>query len=107
MPRITGSQVLSFLAFLVLVGAWTTIDRIFGQREAFRFWGLVLLSVSVVFTFMRRVPVRVGNTELKPLEGWRKAYVLVPMYAIGLAVCLFPNEVACAVNLRGYICGEV
>ncbi|MCZ8072778.1 MAG: hypothetical protein O9341_01480 [Paucibacter sp.] len=105
MPRITGGQVLSFLGFLVLVGVWTIIDRVFGQREAFRFWGLMLLVTSLAFTFMKRIPVTVGNTELKPLEGWRKAYVLIPTYAIGLAVTAFPHEVACAVNLKGYVCG--
>ncbi|WP_428506926.1 hypothetical protein [Roseateles sp.] len=105
MPRITGGQVLSFLGFLVLVGVWTIIDRVFGQREAFRFWGLMLLVTSLAFTFMKRIPVTVGNTELKPLEGWRKAYVLIPTYAIGLAVTTFPHEVACAVHLKGYVCG--
>lgn len=107
MPRITGSQVLSILSFLVLVGVSMMIDRNFGQREAFRFWGLIVLATSVAFTFMKRIPVTVGNTELRPLEGWRKAYVLVPTCAIGAAVILFPHEVACAVNLRGYVCGEV
>lgn len=105
MPRVTGAHVLSFLGFLVLVGIWTMVDRLFGQREAFRLWGIALVVVSVVFTFMRRIPVTIGNTELKPLEGWRKAYVLVPTYAIGMVVAFFPHEVACAVNLKGYICG--
>lgn len=105
MPRITGAQVLSFLGLLVLVGVWTIIDRVFGEREAFRFWGLMLLATSLAFTFMKRIPVTVGNTELKPLEGWRKAYVLIPTHAIGLAVSTFPHEVACAVNLKGYVCG--
>lgn len=43
---------------------------------------------------MKRIPVHVGEKGLRPLEGWRKAYVLVPAYAIGLAVSLFPHEVA-------------
>jgi hypothetical protein len=107
MFRITRAQVLSLLGFVVLCGVWTMIDRVYGQREAFRFWGVTLVAVSVVLTFMRRIPITVGNTELKPLEGWRKAYVLVPSYAIGVAVSLFPHEIACGVNLRGYVCGAV
>ena len=104
MPRITGSQVLGFVWFLVLAGSWIIVDRMFGQREAFRLWGIGLLVVSVVFTFMRRIPVRLGNRQLEPLEGWRKAYVLAPTYAIGICVTLFPHEVACAMNLKGYLC---
>ena len=65
----------------------------------------MLLVTSLAFTFMRRIQVMVGNTELKPLEGWRKAYVLIPTYAIGLAVTTFPHEVACTVHLKGYVCG--
>jgi hypothetical protein len=105
MPRITGAQVLGFLGFIVLVVVWTMVDAIFGQREAFRVWGFGLLLMSVVFTVLRRIPVTLGNKEIAPLEGWRKAYVLVPTYAIGICVSLFPHEVACAVNLKGYICG--
>jgi hypothetical protein len=105
MPRITGAHVLGFLGFLALAGVWAMVDRMFGQREAFRLWGIGLLIVSVVFTIMRRIPVSLGSKDLEPLEGWHKAYVLVPTYAIGLGVCLFPHEVACAVNLKGYICG--
>lgn len=105
MPRITGAHVFGFLGFVVLAGLWAMVDRVFGQREAFRFWGIGLLAVSVVFTFIRSIPVTLGSKELAPLEGWRKAYVLVPTYAISIVVIVFPHEVACAVNLKGYICG--
>jgi hypothetical protein len=105
MPRITGAHVLGLLGFIALAGVWTMVDRIFGQREAFRLWGIGLLLASVVFTRMRRIPVSFGNKELQPLEGWRKAYVLGPTYTIGIGISLFPHEVACAVNLKGYICG--
>ena len=104
MPRITGAQVLGFVGFVVMAVGWIIVDRLFGQREAFRLWGIALLVVSVVFTFMRRIPLTLGNRQVEPLEGWRKAYVLVPTYAIGVCVTLFPHEIACAVNLRGYIC---
>lgn len=105
MPRSTGAQILGFLGFVVVAGTSAMIYAAFGQREAFRFWGICLVLTSIVFTFMKRIPVSVGKTELRPLEGWRKAYVLVPCYAMGWAVTSFPHEVACAVNLRGYVCG--
>jgi hypothetical protein len=106
MPRVTGGQLLGFLGFVVLAGTSAMVNSMFGQREAFRFWGICLVLVSSVFALLKRIPVHVGDRELRPLEGWRKAYVLVPSYAIGLAVALFPHEVACAVNLKGYVCGE-
>ena len=105
MPRSTGAQVLGFLGFVVLAGTSAMIYSAFGQQEGLRFWGICLVLTSIVFTFMKRIPVSVGRKALRPLEGWRKAYVLVPCYAIGLAVTSFPHEVACAVNLRGYGCG--
>ena len=104
MPRPTGAQVLSFLGFLALAGTWTMVHQVFGQREGFRFWGIALLVTSVIFTLRKQIPVTLGNRELAPLEGRRKAYVLVPCYCVAVAVSFFPHEVACSVNLRGYVC---
>jgi predicted alpha/beta hydrolase len=78
MPRSLGAQVLGFLGFVVLAGTSAMIYSAFGQREGFRFWGLCMVLISMVFTFMKRIPVSVGTKSLRPLEGWRKAYVLVP-----------------------------
>jgi hypothetical protein len=100
MPRFPAARIAGFVIFLVMVGASSMLD----QREAFRFWGVGLLAASLVATFLPRIPVRLGYTELRPLEGWRKAYVLVPTYIIGITATFFPHEVACAVRLKGYIC---
>jgi Ca2+/H+ antiporter len=100
----SGSKILGFVGFALLAGTWAIVHDLFGQTAGFRFWGLALLATSLVFTLRRTIPVSLGNTELSPLEGWRKTYVLVPMYAIGLAVSLWPHQVACAVSLRGYVC---
>jgi hypothetical protein len=100
----SGGKLLGFVGFLLLAGLWTMVHNLFGQTEGFRFWGLGLLVVSVVFTVQRTIPVTLGNKELRPLEGWRKAYVLGPTYLIGVAVSLWPHEIACAINVRGYVC---
>lgn len=100
----SGGKILGFVGFLLLAGVWTIVHEWFGQTAGFRFWGLALVVTSLVFTVRRTIPVTLGNTELTPLEGWRKAYVLIPTYLIGAAVSLWPHQVACAINLRGYVC---
>lgn len=97
-------RVLRFLAFVALVALAYFIQDRFGQTEGVRFWGIGLLVTSLVFTFLPRIPVFMGNRELAPLEGWRKAYVLAPAYAIAILVTAFPHQVACAVHLKGYVC---
>jgi hypothetical protein len=100
----SGGKILGFVAFLLLAGAWAMVHELFGQTAGFRVWGIALLLTSVIFTVRRNIPVTLGRTKITPLEGWRKAYVLVPTYCIGAAVALWPHQVACTVNLRGYLC---
>ena len=97
-------QVLGLVGFVLLVLAAHFIHTRFGQTESLRFWGIGLLVTSIVFTFLPRIPVFIGYRELAPLEGWRKAYVLVPSYVIAILVTAFPHHVACAVHLKGSVC---
>jgi thiol:disulfide interchange protein len=100
----SGGKILGFFGFVLLAAASFVVHEWLGQAAGFRFWGLALLVAAVVFTARRTIQVTLGNTALTPLAGWRKAYVLVPAYAIGTVVSLWPHQVACAINLRGYLC---
>jgi hypothetical protein len=100
----SGGKLLGWAASLLLAVAWYIVHETLGQTASFRFWGAALLIAAVVLTCWKTIPVTLGNTEITPLEGWRKAYVLVPAYGIALAVVIWPHAVACAVNLRGYVC---
>jgi hypothetical protein len=63
-----------------------------------------LLAVSVCFTSQKEIPLTIGRTEVTPMAGWRKVLVHVPTFAIGLLISFKPHEVACAVNLKNYVC---
>ena len=104
MYRLTGGKILGFLAFAILAAVWHLVGSNFGQTASFRFWGIALLVISLIFTCLKSIPVTLGDKEVEPLVGWRKAYLLIPMYIVGALVSVFPHEVACAVNLKGYIC---
>jgi hypothetical protein len=104
MKASSRGTVVGFFGFFLLAGTSLVVHEWLGQTAGFRFWGLALLVTSIVFTARRTIPVTLGSTELTPLEGWRKAYVLVPTYSIGTVVSLWPHQVACAINLRGYVC---
>lgn len=105
MPRPAISRVWGFLAFILLVLLEQFVRGAYGDTEAFRLWGAALLLVSVGLSRLNSIPVYFGPKQVGFLEGWRKLYVLVPSYMIAVLVCAFPHQVACAVNLRGYVCG--
>ena len=104
MPKLTGGKVLGFIGFVCLAGTWHIIHETFGQEAGFRFWGALLLASSLVFSFLSRIPVHVGEKQVASFEGWRKLYAVVPMSAIGLAVVIWPTAIACTIALRGYQC---
>ena len=95
-----------FAAFVAFVLLDRFLRGTYGDTEAFRLWGLALLLVSVALTFLKEIPVYFGPRQVGALEGWRKLYCLIRSYTIALAVCAFPHQVACAVNLKGNVCGR-
>jgi hypothetical protein len=98
------SKVLGLLVFLCVIGTQIWVRAKYGPTTAFQFQGVILLAIAVALTFAPRVGVRLGRRSLGFLRGWRRAYALVPMYTIGLAVIGWPNEVACGIGLKGYPC---
>lgn len=98
------NQLFGLAVFIAFAAAWYWVHERFGQTAGLRVWGIALLVVSVVFTIKESIPLSVGATELEPLTGWRKSFVLLPTYLIGLLVAVFPHSSACAVSLKGYVC---
>lgn len=103
MPRLTGPGILGFLAFVALAVLVVVVHEEFGRKEAFRVSSIVLVVMSVGLAFQEQIHVSFGDYELASLERWRKAYVLAPSRLFGLAIAILPHEVACMVNLRGYV----
>ena len=104
MPKLTGGKILGFISFVCLAATWHIVHETFGQEAGLRFLGALLLASALVFSFLPRIPVHVGEKQVASLEGWRKLYAVIPMYAIGLAVVIWPTIIACSIGLRGYQC---
>ena len=101
---LTGGKILGFVGFVCLAATWHMVHETFGQEAGFRFWGFLLLASAVVFAAFARIPVHVGNKQVASLEGWRKAIAVVPMFAVGFAIIIWPTAIACSIGLRGYQC---
>ena len=70
-----------------------------------RFWGIGLLAMSVIYVFIKEIPVGFeGRTPSFYLKGWKKSFAIVPVALLGLSVSIFPHEIACYLELRGYNC---
>lgn len=94
-----------FVLFISLVISWVVIDYFFGQKEAIQFWGIGLLSVSISFIFLTKLPVGIrGKVASFYLTGWSKAFVIIPGMVLGLSLTFYPHDVACFIELRGYVC---
>jgi hypothetical protein len=100
----TTKKILGFIVFLTAVAAWQIVHIRFGVTEGFRVWGIGLLLVASMYLFVKEIPIHVGSRPFSPLTGRRKAFALIPAILIGLAISLYPHEVACSVHMRGHIC---
>lgn len=104
MPRLTGGKVPGFFGFVCLAAIWYIVHETFGQEAGFRFWGALLLAIALVFSFLSRIPVHIGQKQVASLAGWRKLYAIIPMSTIGLAVVIWPTAIACSIALRAHQC---
>lgn len=104
MKRLSTGQILGVIAFVCIAAIWQFVHLRFGQTEGFRVWGIGLLVVALVLSFMQNIPVHIGNREVSQLVGWRKAFVVLPAAAIGSLVSFYPHQVACSISLKGYVC---
>ena len=102
--QVKNSSIIGFIVFLLVALIWQLIYDIYGQSAGFRSWGIGLLVVSIIFTFKDNIPLFLGDKQTGELKGWRKSYVLIPSYLIGLLVAFYPNEVACTIALKNYAC---
>ena len=105
MSRLTRRSILGFIGFVFLAATWHCVDTFYGQQAAFRCWGLLLIGGGIAFCFAARIPIRLGEHQIASLEGWHKLYAIVPVGAVGLAVVIWPTEIACSIALAGYPCG--
>jgi len=104
MPWLTRSRVLGLLGLVAGAVLWKSVYIRFGDAAGDRVWGIGLLVVAIAFIFIAEIPVSMGSRTLTPLRGWKKSYVVVPALVIGLAVALYPHEVACTLHLRNRVC---
>lgn len=99
-------KIIGFLGFIIVIGISFFLQNMLGDTAVVRYWGVVIVGVTLVMSFMPEIPVFVkGNEEPSViLKGWNKALFLVCLSLIGLLIAIYPHEVACAINLKGYKC---
>jgi hypothetical protein len=92
MQRRTRITLWGLGAFAVVVALALVLQSAHGDAAVARLWGFGILGLSLVFLVRARIPVFIGRKRAGTLVGWRKAYVLVPAFALGLAVAAFPEQ---------------
>lgn len=95
--------VFAIASLLLATIAWATVHRVFGQAAGVRAWRVTLLLVLIVLSVRGSIPLRLGSLEAN-LTGAAKWMLVAPVYAVALAVSVFPHELACAIHLKGYLC---
>jgi hypothetical protein len=94
-PEKQRRALVAFTFILVLA----IVQQRFGYAAGVRALGIGLVVQGLVLLF--RQSIDLGTWEL---TGWMKAFTLLPLFIVGALAALYPNEFACAVNLRGRTC---
>jgi len=90
------SNVLGWIGFLALAVLLTVVAERFGPDAYLRLWGIALMVTALVMSLRRSIPVYLGRELKAELIGWKKAWVVVPAFALGVAVAAYPHFFWCA-----------
>ena len=100
-----AKRVIGFVVSIVFIAAWFYVDHHYGRIDAFRVFGAAFVITSIVFIFLKEIPVGIrGRPPSFHIKGWKKIFVIAPGICLGMAILIYPNEMACYINLRGYEC---
>jgi hypothetical protein len=91
------------LAILVVV--WNVVEYMYGPIGGTRFAGTLFLLSAIWLIRAPSIAISLGRHEVGSVSGWKKAFVLVPAAAIGLALLVYAPEITCWPSRYRHLCG--
>jgi hypothetical protein len=91
------------LAILAVV--WNVVEYMYGPIGGTRFAGTLFLLSAIWLIRAPSIAISLGRHEVGSVSGWKKAFVLVPAAAIGLALLVYAPEITCWPSRYRHLCG--
>lgn len=89
---------------IALVVTGVGVGMIFGEFAATRFLGGTTVVFAIVFAFARGIPISLGESVVGVVRGWKKAFVCVPLIAVGLYIAVNAEKVTCWSSKSKHLC---
>jgi hypothetical protein len=90
------------LAIIAL--AFYAVEYWYGPIGGTRFFGAMFLLSAIWCIREPRLTISLGSQPVGSVSGWKKAFVLVPAAAIGLAVLVYAPEITCFSSKYKHLC---
>jgi hypothetical protein len=90
------------LAILAVV--WNVVEYMYGPIGGTRFAGTLFLLSAIWLIRAPSIAISLGRHEVGSVSGWKKAFVLVPAAAIGLALLVYAPEITCVSTRYAHLC---
>ena len=94
-----------YIGMAIVVALALAINHWYGPIGVTRLWGALFLCGGVYGCFAPSFSVSFGRTEIAKLTGWRKAFAIVPISALGLSIALYAPAITCATQKYKHLCG--
>lgn len=80
------------------------VEYNYGPIAGTRAFGTLWLLSAIWMIRTPRIPILFGQHEVGSVSGWKKAFVLVPAAAIGLAMIVYAPEITCFPSKNRHLC---
>jgi hypothetical protein len=90
---------------MVVAGlAWFAVEYRYGPIGGTRLFGTFIVLWAIWSIREPSLTISLGQYPVGSVSGWKKAFVLVPAAAVGLALLAYAPEITCLSSRYSHLC---
>jgi hypothetical protein len=99
-----GGRMRKYFWIAVMAATIIAVQHWYGPIGGTRLFGAFFLLSSVYYIFVRELPFHLGQHHVATLTGWKKAFVILPVFCIGFLMIYYGAEITCAPAKYKHLC---
>jgi hypothetical protein len=80
------------------------VEYWYGEFGVTRLFGALFAGGGIYMAFAKEIPLYLGSALVGRVSGWSKAWVVIPVIAIGICMIVWAPEITCFSTRYKHLC---